>query len=68
MSDGGPIKALSRNFPERLTKITKVLLRIGDVPAKIRTEHLANTSLEHYRYRNLFDTNWEKEERRFVII
>jgi hypothetical protein len=67
-SDRGPIRALSRNFPEGLRKITKLLPRIGGGPAKIGTERLANTSLEHYRYANLFDTNWEDEGKRAVII
>jgi hypothetical protein len=48
-SDQGMILLLSRNFPggggwEKPWKT----IRKSDVPAEIRTEHLPNTSLQHY--------------------
>jgi hypothetical protein len=38
---------------QRLRKSTKKPVSIAGVPAKIRTEHLANASLERYRSANL---------------
>jgi hypothetical protein len=45
------MKILSRHFPGG-TEITKSSVRIADVPVEIRTEHLKNTSLDHYPYSN----------------
>jgi hypothetical protein len=51
----GRVHAL-RHYPciflERLGITTKTLVRIASVPVEIRTEHLPNISLEHYRYTN----------------
>jgi hypothetical protein len=40
-------------FLDRLMEITKTSVRIASVPAEIKTEHLPNKSLEHYRYTSL---------------
>jgi hypothetical protein len=40
------------NFFEELRKITEPV-RIDDVPDKLRTEHLKNTSTDGYHYTNL---------------
>jgi hypothetical protein len=39
---------------EGLSKTMKTLVSTVDVPAEIQTEHLPNTSLERYRYTNVF--------------
>jgi hypothetical protein len=38
---------------EGLKNTTTTSIRISDVPVEIRTEHLLDTSLEHYRLANL---------------
>jgi hypothetical protein len=41
---------------EGLRKTTKNLGRIAGVPGEIRTGHLPNESLLHYRYTNILST------------
>jgi hypothetical protein len=40
------IKVIFQCFPERLRKTTKLAVRIGGVPAEIRTKHHTNTTVE----------------------
>jgi hypothetical protein len=56
--------AQSRHYPAiclEISKTQKTSIRMGRVPAKIRTEHLQNVSLQLYRY-----TRWRGIERNTV--
>jgi hypothetical protein len=51
-SDHGLIKVLSQHLLEDLSITMKKAVRIADILAKIRTDHLPGICWEHYCYAN----------------
>jgi hypothetical protein len=55
-SGRGLIELLIRHFSGMTEENKKISVRIGDVPARIRTDHLPNTGLQRHLYSNLVVT------------
>jgi hypothetical protein len=55
-SDQSFFKVISWHLSGGLRKTTESSLRKAGVTAEVQTEHLPNTSLEHFCYSNLFET------------
>jgi hypothetical protein len=52
-SGRGLVKALSQTFFKRMRKPQRPSIRMADVQAMTRIDHLPNISSEHYRHINL---------------